>query len=150
MACEPVWILGDRSPLHEINVSANNSRKLLPHRRQVSETPAGGLFEGHEDVDIAFGAEIVAQDGAKDREFGNLPLLAEGAQAALGDLQLPDFHAGSIPEVDGDPHGLCGRGGFPGFPAANQDDACQESKPDDDEEERCECRVIDVLDNAGE
>jgi len=43
--------------------------------------------ETDQEVDIAFGAEILAQERAKDLELGNLPPPAEGCQISWCDLE---------------------------------------------------------------
>jgi hypothetical protein len=46
----------------------------------------GGGGEGDKDIDIAVGAEVVAQDGTKERELSDLPALAEPRLGRIAEL----------------------------------------------------------------
>jgi len=54
---------------------------------QVNEGKAGGMpwFKLHQDVYVAVGAKIFAQDGAEQGQFANIVLLAKLSNLLFGD-----------------------------------------------------------------
>lgn len=92
---EPVGALHDCGFADEIDGPIEQGFEFGFELDFFDEAAFGGGLVGDEDVDVAIGAEVVAEDGAEEGEFGNLPALAE-----LGKLVREDAKAGLSLEGD--------------------------------------------------
>lgn len=95
-ASNPVLAPFDRTFADEINVSAQEGFEFGLHLGQGEESPLGGGAKGDEDVDVAVSVEVVAQNGAKQREFVDLPPLAEFGNLVWGEGDVGNGPGGAV------------------------------------------------------
>jgi hypothetical protein len=73
-----------------------NSFKFLFHPHVIEQAPARIVRKGGEKVYITVGAEIVSQDGAKQRQLPNLPPAAECNNLVHRDCDGYGIHASTL------------------------------------------------------
>ena len=64
-------------PFDEVHAAAEERGELVAHRREVPETPRGVVGKGDQDID-----EVIPEHRSEERQLPDLPLAAEGFQAA--------------------------------------------------------------------
>ena len=69
-------------PFDEVHAAAEERGELVAHRREVPETPRGVVGKGDQDVDVALRTEVIPEHRSEERQLPDLPLAAEGFQAA--------------------------------------------------------------------
>src|SRR3990170_5120363 len=84
---DPVLAPVDGSPAHQVDLPAEERYQFLFHLDVIEQAPVGGRSEGHEHVHIAVRPEVVPQDRPEQRQFRNLPALAEVGELLFRDLQ---------------------------------------------------------------
>jgi len=92
-----VWVSEPRL-LHEVDLPAEHLLQVPVHVDPIEEVPFRGWSQGDQDVDIAVGTEVFANDGSEESEFDDLPSLAEGLDR-FRIYGYPDRH----PSVSGCP-----------------------------------------------
>lgn len=65
------------SSADQINLSPEDFTELLMHVDHIKQCVLRGRVEFHQDIDVAFGAEVFSERGAEDGEFAYLPSAAE-------------------------------------------------------------------------
>src|SRR5688572_16145376 len=94
-----VWIDDELFP-HQIDITTEQRLQLFNHLHPVEERMVGIRSELHQHVHVAVGAKVVAQDGAEEREFADLPLAAERLDLLLRDFDVhADLRKGWIPKI---------------------------------------------------
>jgi hypothetical protein len=78
--------------LSDIDWPFDKGSEFVLHIAILKVTPIRSRFEGDEDIDIAIGAEIVAEDGAEDAQLGDLPSLTEGGEFVRIDDEMTGLH----------------------------------------------------------
>ena len=81
--------LFDGAPSEEIDFSAEDCDQLLLHADVIEQAPVRAGAEGDEEVKVAVGLDVVAQERAEDGQFTDAPALAKvgdglGRQTTLG------------------------------------------------------------------
>ena len=78
MASDPIGAAFNGVFDDEINFAIEQCCKIFADLEGFGEAPVEVGGEGGEEVDIAVGAEVIAEDGAEEGEFGEVPFLAKG------------------------------------------------------------------------
>src|SRR3954447_3069423 len=73
----------DSRPFAKVDRPAKNLREFILHVDETEECPRRIVFERHENIDIAFWSEVVANDAAEERELRDLPFAAKVAEFLL-------------------------------------------------------------------
>ena len=81
LSSQPVFAAGDRGFENQIDFAIEDLFQLVAHLHRLGEAARGVGVDVEEDVDVALGVKVVAENRAKEREFGDVPFFAE-----FGDL----------------------------------------------------------------
>ena len=79
--------------LDEVHVPAEEGDQFVAHLDQMEEVPRVIGLEAHEDIHVAVGPEVVAEDRAEQGELADPPLAAEGLDAGHRDIDIAADHA---------------------------------------------------------
>lgn len=63
--------------IHEVNRMPKDDPQLFPHRQKIIELPPRLRCKSCQNVNVAVGAEVIAEDRTKQGQFGNPPAAAE-------------------------------------------------------------------------
>src|SRR4051812_14111043 len=97
----PVLALLDGAALHKINWPPHDLRQLLLSANHIPQAPPGIVFKTRQEIDIAVGAEIIAQSRPKHCQLANLPFFAERLQRILRQFNSQRFHSNVLDSIDG-------------------------------------------------
>lgn len=67
----------DTTPVHKVDRTAQYLFQFVLHIDMVEEAPLRVRRESRQDVNVAVGSEVIAQDRPKKRQFSYLPPPAE-------------------------------------------------------------------------
>ena len=77
--------------LDKVDLATEQDVQFITHIHEVPQTPGCFRLETHENVDIAVGAEILAQDGAEQSKLLDLPPAAESNEPIFRDVDSVKF-----------------------------------------------------------
>jgi hypothetical protein len=83
LASNIVSILFDGHALDKIYVTMEQYLQFDFGRVEIPRLPLDSVFECDQDIHVAVGAEIVAEDRPEEGEFNDLPFLAEGLDGVV-------------------------------------------------------------------
>src|SRR5450756_3218853 len=76
-AANPVFAPLDGAAADEVDLSTYDTDQLVFHRDMVEQAPFGIRCEAGQHVDVAVGAEVIAQHRPEQRKLDDLPASAE-------------------------------------------------------------------------
>jgi hypothetical protein len=85
LAAEPVLALLDGFFADEVGFAVAEGFQLGLHVHFFKEASFGEGLVGDQDINVAIGVKVIAQDGPEEGEFGHLPALAKFGEGFGGD-----------------------------------------------------------------
>jgi len=79
--------------LDEVDLPPEQLAEFIPHIEKIPETPHGLRLEGNQNIDVALGREVLAQNRAEQSELRHLPFPAELHEPVLRDIDAMEIHS---------------------------------------------------------